>query len=156
MNAPRTEMVDLNGNSFFVRHWGDESLPKLLMLHGFPEYGGAWGQLAPLLSQRFHCIAPDQRGFGQSWAPAEVSQYATQKLVGDMATLIGQAPIHVLGHDWGAAVAYGLTMFRPELVEKLIIMNGVHPVPFQRALAKGGAQAEASQYIHYLRSEGSE
>lgn len=156
MGAARTETVDLGGKPFFLRHWGEEGLPRLLMLHGFPEYGGAWGKLAPLLADRFHCIAPDQRGFGQSWAPAEVSDYTGSKLVGDMAALIGDAPVTVLGHDWGAAVAYGLAMFRPELVEKLIILNGVHPVPFQRALAAGGAQAEASQYIHYLRREGSE
>ncbi|MFK7837958.1 MAG: alpha/beta fold hydrolase [Sulfitobacter sp.] len=152
----RSETVELNGQPFFVRHWGDESLPRLLLLHGFPEYGGAWETLAPLLAHRFHCIAPDQRGFGQSWAPPEVSAYTGSKLVGDMAALVGEAPVYVLGHDWGAAVAYGLAMFRPELVRKLIIMNGVHPVPFQRALAAGGPQAEASQYIHYLRTEGSE
>ncbi len=151
-----SETVDLNGRPFFIRHWGDENLPKLLMLHGFPEYGGAWAQLAPLLAHKFHCIAPDQRGYGQSWAPSEVAEYAASKLVNDMATLIGNAPVYVLGHDWGAAVAYGLAMFRPDLVSKLIIMNGVHPVPFQRALTAGGAQAEASQYIHYLRREGSE
>jgi len=156
MTPARTETIDLNGNPFFVRHWGDESLPKLLLLHGFPEYGGTWGQLAPLLAARFHCIAPDQRGFGQSWAPAEVSEYFGSKLVADMAALIGDAPVHVLGHDWGAAVAYGLAMFRPELVSRLIIMNGVHPVPFQRSLAAGGPQTAASQYITYLRSEGSE
>lgn len=156
MTAQRSETVDLGGHPFFIRHWGDESLPKLLLLHGFPEYGGAWADLAPLLAHRFHCIAPDQRGYGQSYAPAEVSQYTTSKLVGDMAALIGADAVHVLGHDWGAAVAYGLAMFRPELVQKLIIMNGVHPVPFQRALARGGAQAQASQYIHYLRSEGSQ
>jgi pimeloyl-ACP methyl ester carboxylesterase len=156
MSEPRTETVLLNRQPFFVRHWGDESLPKLLLLHGFPEYGGAWGDLAPLLASRFHCIAPDQRGFGQSWAPQDVSDYAASKLVGDMAALIGEAPIYVLGHDWGAAVAYGLAMFQPELVKRLIIMNGVHPVPFQRALAAGGPQTAASQYIHYLRAEGSE
>ncbi len=156
MTDMRTKTVELKGQDYFVRHWGDESLPKLLMLHGFPEYGGAWAKLAPLLADRFHCIAPDQRGFGQSWAPAEVSEYATGKLVADMAALIGDAPVTVLGHDWGAAVAYGLAMFRPELVTQLIIMNGVHPVPFQRALAKGGAQTAASQYIHFLRAEGSE
>ena len=156
MTAPRTEMTELNGKPFLLRHWGDESLPRLLLLHGFPEYGGAWEDLAARLSHRFNCIAPDQRGFGQSWAPAEVSEYTGSKLVGDMAALIGDAPLYVLGHDWGAAVAYGLAMFRPELVRRLIIMNGVHPVPFQRALAKGGAQTEASQYIHYLRAEGSE
>lgn len=156
MNPARTETVTLNGNPFFLRHWGDEGLPKLLLLHGFPEYGGAWSDLAPLLATRFHCIAPDQRGFGQSWAPAEVSEYTGSKLVADMAALIGDQPIHVLGHDWGAAVAYGLAMFRPELVKRLIIMNGVHPVPFQRALAAGGPQTAASQYINYLRAEGSE
>ena len=56
----------------------------------------------------------------------------------------------------GAAVAYGLAMFQPDLVTRLIIANGVHPVPFQNALATGGAQAEASQYIDYLRREGSQ
>ncbi|MEW9918863.1 alpha/beta fold hydrolase [Marimonas sp. MJW-29] len=156
MEPTRTEFVTLEGENFFVRHWGDEGLSPLLLLHGFPEYGGAWSELAPLLAERFHCIAPDQRGFGQSWAPAEVSAYTGSKLVSDMAALIGEGPVTVLGHDWGAAVAYGLAMFRPALVDRLIIMNGVHPVPFQRALAAGGAQTAASQYIHYLRAEGSE
>ncbi|NNE51274.1 MAG: alpha/beta hydrolase [Sulfitobacter sp.] len=152
----REEKVSLGGEPFHVRHWGDESLPRLLMLHGFPEYGGAFGPLAERLSHRFHCIAPDQRGFGQSWAPDDVSAYATSALVADMAALIDEGPIAVLGHDWGAAVAYGLAMFRPDLVSRLIILNGVHPVPFQRAMAAGGAQTEASQYIHFLRAEGSE
>ncbi len=148
----------LNDRQFFVRRWGDPTLPPLLMLHGFPEYGGAWQELADHLSPHFHCIAPDQRGYGQSWTPSEVSAYATSKLVGDMAALIAEAdaPVTVLGHDWGAAVAYGLAMFHPELVSKLIIANGVHPVPFQRALASGGAQAVASQYILELRKTGSE
>lgn len=152
----RTETVELNGEQFFLRHWGDESLPKLLMLHGFPEYGGAWADLAPYLAERFHCIAPDQRGYGRSWRPGEVALYKTQALVSDMAALIGDEPILVLGHDWGASVAYALAIGRPELVEKLIILNGVHPGPFQRELAKGGAQTDASQYIHFLRRERSE
>ncbi len=152
----RSETVMLNGYPFFVRHWGDDALPRLLLLHGFPEYGGAWDDLAPLLAERFHVIAPDQRGYGQSWAPQEVAQYTTSALVADMAALIGNAPVTVLGHDWGASVAYGLAMFKPDLVERLIVLNGVHPVPFQRAMAAGGAQTRASQYIHYLRAEGSE
>lgn len=148
----------LNGQPFFVRRWGDPALPPLLMLHGFPEFGGAWSELAEQLCHRFHCIAPDQRGFGQSWAPEGVKHYATSALVADMAALIateGDA-VTVLGHDWGAAVAYGLAMFQPKLVKKLVIANGVHPVPFQRALATGGAQAAASQYILWLRKEGAE
>ena len=147
---------ELKGQRFFVRRWGDASLPPLLMLHGFPEYGGAWQELAQRLSQNFHCIAPDQRGFGQSWAPKGVKNYAAAELVGDMVALISREtqPVMVFGHDWGAAIAYGLAMFHPQLVDRLIIANGVHPVPFQRALASGGAQAKASQYITWLRQPG--
>jgi len=154
----QTDIRKLNGQDFFIRSWGDPDLPPLLMLHGFPEYGGAWSDLAPLLARHFHCIAPDQRGYGQSWAPAGVPNYVLSELVSDMAALIKQigGPVTVLGHDWGASVAYGLAMFRPDLVSRLIIANGVHPVPFQRELAAGGAQSKASQYINLLRNEGSE
>jgi len=140
----------------FARHWGEERLPTLLMLHGFPEYSGAWEELAIRLSHRFHCIAPDQRGYGQTGGPDDVAAYRNSALVADMAALIGDGPVTVLGHDWGASVAYGLAMFRPELVDRLVVINGVHPVPFQRALAAGGAQSAASQYIDHLRAEGSE
>ena len=82
--------------------------------------------------------------------------YTTSELVKDMLPLIDGNPLTVLGHDWGAAVAYGLAMFHPDLVDRLIIANGVHPVPFQRAMAAGGSQTAASQYILSLRREGSE
>lgn len=152
------DTIRLDGHDFHLRRWGDPGLPILLMLHGFPEYGGAWSDLAPHLAHRFHCIAPDQRGYGQSWSPDGVQNYTARALVGDMAALIAACggPVTVLGHDWGAAVAYGLAMFRPDLVDRLIIANGVHPVPFQRALAAGGAQSAASQYINTLRRDGSE
>lgn len=152
------ETISLNGAPFHIRRWGAPDLPPLLMLHGFPEFGGAWSDLAPLLAHRFHCIAPDQRGYGQSFSPPDVASYRLSHLVSDMVALIdavgGQA--QVLGHDWGAAVAYGLAMGHPDKVTRLIIANGVHPVPFQRALATGGAQSAASQYINTLRRDGSE
>ncbi|WP_299076405.1 alpha/beta hydrolase [uncultured Ruegeria sp.] len=149
-----TKLIDLNSRPFFVRSWGQPQNPPLLMLHGFPEFGGAWGDLAPHLTDRFYCIAPDQRGYGQSWAPLGVKNYALSQLVADMAAMIEQdySRVTVLGHDWGASVAYGLATFRPDLVDRLIIANGVHPVPFQRAMAAGGAQSKASQYINKLRA----
>lgn len=69
MTEPRTETVTLDGNPFFLRHWGDESLPRLLLLHGFPEYGGAWESLAPLLADRFHCIAPTSAAMAKAGRP---------------------------------------------------------------------------------------
>ncbi|MDG1077653.1 MAG: alpha/beta hydrolase [Planktotalea sp.] len=148
----------LNGQDFFARTWGDPSLPPLLMLHGFPEYSGAWEEVAQELCDRFYCIAPDQRGYGQSYCPDGVENYRTGVLASDMAALAAElgAPVTVMGHDWGASVAYGLAMFFPDVVARLIIVNGVHPVPFQKAMAAGGAQSEASQYINALRREGSE
>lgn len=149
--------IALNGQAFHLHRWGHAGDPWLLCLHGFPEYGGAWAEVAAHLTG-YRVVAPDQRGYGQSWAPPEVAAYATGRLVGDMAALIGTLgrPAAVIGHDWGAAVAYGLAMSRPDLVPRLVILNGVHPVPFQRALAAGGAQSAASQYIDWLRAEGSE
>ncbi|MFT5796611.1 MAG: pimeloyl-ACP methyl ester carboxylesterase [Candidatus Azotimanducaceae bacterium] len=154
----QTHSLTLNGQDFFVRSWGQPHLPKLIMLHGFPEYSGAFDDLAPKLSGMFHCIAPDQRGYGQSWAPSEVGEYTTSKLVSDIVSLInsdlvGDGPVAVMGHDWGAGVAYALAMFHPELVSRLIIANGVHPAPFQREMARGGAQSEASQYINFIKTD---
>ena len=153
----QTHTFSLNRNDFFVRSWGQPHLPKLIMLHGFPEYSGAWDDLACELSGMFHCIAPDQRGYGQSWAPSEVSQYTLSKLVSDIVALIdtdlaGGGQVAVMGHDWSASVAYGLAMFHPNLLNRLIVANGVHPVPFQRALPRGSAQSEAPQYINFIKS----
>ncbi|MEP4198879.1 MAG: alpha/beta hydrolase [Aliishimia sp.] len=152
----RTSFIDTPKGPIFARHWGDESLPRLLLLHGFPEYSGAWEELAQRLKHKFHCIAPDQRGYGQTGGPDDVSAYTTSSLVKDMLHVIDDKPITVLGHDWGAAVAYGLAMSKPDLVQKLIIANGVHPAPFQREMASGGPQSVASQYILSLRRAGSE
>ncbi len=148
----------LNGHDFHIREWGPEDAPILLMLHGFPEFGGAWAELAERLSDRWRCVAPDQRGYGQSWAPPEVEHYKVRELVSDMVALIEELGqnVTVVGHDWGAAVAYGLAIARPDLVDNLIILNGVHPGPMRAALVHDEAQRQASQYINFLRREGSE
>ena len=153
-----SEIIQLNGQRFFLRTWGEPKNPVLLLLHGFPEFSGAWEELAPLLSDQFYCVAPDQRGYGQSYRPSDLESYKIHHLVSDVVGIlehIGGSAI-VLGHDWGASVAYALAMSHPTMVEKLIIMNGVHPLPFQRALVESPEQIAASQYIHWLRRAGSE
>ncbi len=157
----RSETLKISGHNFHVVVAGDPTKPAILMLHGFPEYSGAFFDLIPHLENDFFCIAPDQRGYGQSWCPSEVSEYAPARLISDAAAILRHfspdTPVTaVLGHDWGAAIAYGLAFRHPELLQNLIVANGVHPIPFQRALAAGGAQSEASQYINWLRAEGSE
>lgn len=151
------ESAAMTAFDLHLHRWGDASAPPLLMLHGFPEYGAAWAEVAARLPG-WHCVAPDQRGYGQSPAPADVAAYAIKALVGDIVALIERlgAPLPVVAHDWGAAVAYALAIRRPDLVSALVVINGVHPGPFQRELARGGAQSEASAYIDFLRDPGAE
>lgn len=151
----RSEMIQVDGLDFHCLTEGPEDAPMLLLLHGFPEYSGAWAEMIPRLSDRYFCVAPDQRGYGKSAKPAGVANYAGGKIARDALGIIDHyrpgGAAHVFGHDWGAGIAYALAMRAPDRVSRLVIANGVHPLPFQRALARGGAQAEASQYITWLR-----
>lgn len=156
----RNETLKISGQRFNMLVAGEAGKPMMLFLHGFPEYSGAFEELMPHLAQDFLCVAPDQRGFGASWKPQDVKDYVLPALLSDATAVISHyspdAPAVVVGHDWGSAVAYGLAFRYPDLVSHLIIANGVHPGPFQRAMAAGGAQSVASQYIADLRREGKE
>lgn len=142
-------------HSYRCYHWGDPGAEPVLFLHGFPEHGGAWDEVATIMSRRYHCIAPDLRGYGGSHAPTKLVNYGVGAMIPDMIALIddlsGGWPINLVAHDWGAALAYVLAASVPDRIAKFAVMNGVHPYPFANELAKGGAQSEASQYINYLR-----
>jgi epoxide hydrolase 4 len=144
-----------NGQSFFVLTGGEKSAPFALCLHGFPEFSGAWADILPALADRFYVAAPDQRGYGRSSKPEGVENYRAQHLAADMLALAEALapgrPIHLVAHDWGASVAYMMAFLAPHRIAKLIVLNGVHPVPFQRALLDDPLQTSASQYIHFLR-----
>lgn len=139
---------------------GDPAAPLLLCLHGFPEYWGAWRDVMPLLAKRFRVVAPDQRGFGQSSKPEGVDAYQTRHLSADMVALADELsadrPYLLFGHDWGASVAYAMAFRDVDRLSGLVIANGVHPVPFQRAIIDDPDQRAASQYMSRLRSEGFE
>ena len=135
----------------------EDDRPAILLLHGFPEFWMAWEAIMPHLHDDFLVLVPDQRGYNASDAPIGVKNYRTGLLVADMIALtsavLGERPFNLVGHDWGASVAYALAIGRPDLVDKLIIANGVHPVCFQNALIDDSDQAKASAYIHILKSD---
>jgi pimeloyl-ACP methyl ester carboxylesterase len=135
----------------------DDPRTPIVFLHGFPEYWAAWKPVMRTLATDFLLIAPDQRGYNLSDAPLRVSDYAAKKLVSDLlalsSNLLGNRRFVLAGHDWGASVAYAAAISVPERLLGLIIVNGVHPVLFQKALVENRAQAQASQYFHYLRAD---
>lgn len=132
---------------------GPRDAPVLLFLHGFPQGAFIWDELLARFADRFRCVAPNLRGYADSSAPAGVEAYRSKPLVQDIAELIGQlgSPVAALiGHDWGGAVAWTLGVQRPELLERLVILNSPHPGAFLRELQGNAAQQAASDYMNFL------
>ena len=118
--------------------------PLVVLLHGFPESRATWKhQMRALAQAGFRAVAPDLRGYGDSPKPRGIDAYGMPLIVGDVAALIeslGNAPCVVVGHDWGAAVAWYLTMSRPDLVRKLAVLNVPHPAAILREVRRSFPQ----------------
>lgn len=151
----RHSTVHVNGIDLDVRAMGEPKAPLILFLHGFPEYSGAWDKVLPAFAGAFHAVAPDQRGYARSSKPEGLEAYRVKQLVRDILGLgehfSPERPFVLVAHDWGASVAYATAMAAAARIAKLVIINGVHPGPFQRALIESDAQRQASSYMHYLR-----
>jgi pimeloyl-ACP methyl ester carboxylesterase len=104
--------------------------PLVLLLHGFPECWYSWRhQLTALAEAGYHAVAPDQRGYARTGGPAEVDKYTIHHLVGDAVGLIDaldQDHAAVVGHDWGASVAWSTAQFRPERVRGVACLSVPH------------------------------
>src|SRR5215471_13220996 len=113
--------------------------PLVVFLHGFPEFWYSWRHQLPALAEAgFRAVAPDLRGYNESDKPVRVRNYRIDLLARDVAGLIaalGQRRAVVVGHDWGGAIAWWLAMRRPEVVERLVILNAPHPAMMLRELA---------------------
>ena len=134
--------------------------PLVVMIHGFPDYWATWKPLmATLSADGYRVAALDTRGYNLSDKPQGVAAYAMPNLIGDVAAVIaaeGQKNAVVVGHDWGAAIAWQTVLNRPELVNKLVIMAVPHPAGMARELATNKDQQANSQYARNFQKEGSE
>jgi pimeloyl-ACP methyl ester carboxylesterase len=138
---------------------GQAGAPLMLFVHGFPEFWGEWEALLPEFGRDFYAVAPDLRGFNRSSKPAAVAQYKPKLIVADLVALIahlGYEKATIVAHDWGGAVCWNLAIMYPQAVERLVIINSPHPYPFMRGLRDDPAQQKASEYMNWLRVEGSE
>ena len=149
-----------HGMRLSCRSAGERGRPVLMFLHGFPEAAFAWDQLLAHFAAPEHggyrCVAPNLRGYEQSSRPADVSAYHAKHLAQDIAALIaaecgpqGQL-VALIAHDWGGAVAWNLAATRPELMQRLVIINSPHPQTFARELQRSPAQQAASAYMNFL------
>jgi len=138
--------VDVAGVGIEYEVTGDG--PPLVLLHGFPDSGRLWRHQVPALAEAgFKVIVPDLRGYGRSDKPPEVAAYTMDLLVGDVLAVmdaVGAERAHVVGHDWGAGVAWAIASVAGERVDHLVALSVGHPATF---LADGFEQQEKSWYM---------
>ena len=133
--------------------------PLVVMIHGFPDYWATWKPLMGELKGQYRVAALDLRGYNLSDKPEGVDAYAFPNLVGDVAAVIkaeGQSNAIVIGHDWGAAIAWQVAMHRPDLVRRLVILSVPHPAGMARELATNKDQQANSQYARNFQTPGFE
>lgn len=129
--------------------------PLVVLLHGFPEFWYGWRrQIEPLAAAGFRVLAPDQRGYGLSDKPRGARAYNLEALAGDVVGLLdeaGRERAALVGHDWGALVAWWTAIRHPACVERLAVLNGPHPAAFRRALRRSPRQMLRSWYMGFFQ-----
>ena len=132
--------------------------PLILFLHGFPEFWEAWHRQLIEFGRDYRAVALDLRGYNLSGKPKGVRAYALPKLVDDIChvlhALSPREPAIVVGHDWGGIIGWSLARERPELLDRLVIINAPHPAIFLRELKQNRGQLFASSYAAFFQLRG--
>lgn len=140
--------VQANGLRFHVLEEG-EGDRLALCLHGFPELSYSWRHQLPVLARLgYRAWAPDLRGYGRTERPVHTRDYAMEILIDDVVGLVrasGRERATILAHDWGGLIAWHVAMRRPDVIDRLVVMNLPHPALLARELRRG-PQALASLY----------
>jgi pimeloyl-ACP methyl ester carboxylesterase len=149
------ERITTNGVSLHVVTDGPKDGPLVILLHGFPEHWYSWRHQIPFLADQGFCVwAPDQRGYNESDKPHGVSAYSLAELAKDVIGLIDASErdkVYLVGHDWGAVVAWWTAIHHPERLHKMAVLNVPHPVVMERTMRKSFKQLRMSWYIFFFQ-----
>jgi epoxide hydrolase A/B len=131
--VPGVTLKTTKANNIDMRYAEIGSGPLVLFCHGWPESWYSWRhQLTGVSAAGFRCVAPDMRGYGGTQAPEPIDQYTLYHLVGDMAELVkalGETQAVIVGHDWGAPVAWHAALWRPDLFPAVCAMSVPYAPP---------------------------
>ncbi len=141
MTETHHRFIETNGIRMHIAEQGEG--PLVILCHGFPELSYSWRhQLPALAAAGFHVVAPDQRGYGQTDRPEPIAAYDIFQLTGDIVGLVhalGEERAVIVGHDWGAPVAWHCALLRPDVFHAL----GLLSVPFRPRPWEGIRPTEA-------------
>jgi len=148
-------LVRVGTLDFEVWQDGPADGPAVLLLHGFPQDHDAWRAWIPgLASAGYRVIRPLQRGYSSGARPADDAAYRMDAVVGDAFGILdglGIDACHVIGHDWGGAVAWGMAAARPERLRSLVVLSTPHPAAMRAALMRS-SQGMRSWYMAMFQS----
>lgn len=157
MNSTQGEFdhryIQINDIKLHTVITGVEDAEPLLLLHGFPDFWYGWHKIMNGLSDSYHLIVPDLKGYNLSDKPLEVEPYRLEILVEDIKMLsqeLGLKSFNLAGHDWGGMIAWAFAEKYPELLNKLIIINAPHYKIFSQKIKESKSQKKASGYISQL------
>ena len=150
--------VEVWPHTFNVRTAGPEDGELVLLLHGFPQTSAEWRhQMRALADAGYFAVAPDQRGYSRGARPEAIDQYQARLLVRDaiaIADAFGGERFHLAGHDWGAAIAWGVAAAVPERVLSASIFSVPHPDAFKAQLQdRDSCQYGSSWYFDYFSDD---
>lgn len=149
------QFVETNGIKLHVLTDGPENGTPVILLHGFPEFHYGWRKQIPALVEAgFRVIVPDQRGYNLSDKPKRVSAYHVNILAKDILGLFDHFGIEkalLVGHDWGAVVAWTIALNYPERLKKLVILNVPHPDVMMRFILENREQRKKSWYVFFFQ-----
>jgi pimeloyl-ACP methyl ester carboxylesterase len=150
--------VTVGDLTFDVRSSGPEDGDPIILLHGFPETSMSWLEVTPRLADAgFRVHAPDQRGYSPGARPTGVQAYDTGLLAADvigLADALGLTTFHLVGHDWGSAVAWVVAAEHPDRVRTLTAVSLPHLAAYNRALSADPDQQAKAAYIGLFRQAG--
>ncbi|MFM8876863.1 MAG: alpha/beta fold hydrolase [Anaerolineae bacterium] len=150
-----SQFIGTNNINLHVVTDGPADGTPVILLHGFPEFSYGWRKQIPALTQAgFHIIAPDQRGYNLSDKPKGVSAYNVNALAEDVIGLLdhfGIKKARLVGHDWGAVVAWNIALHHPDRLEKLSILNVPHPDVMTRFILENAEQRKKSWYVFFFQ-----
>ncbi|QQS11298.1 MAG: alpha/beta hydrolase [Rhodospirillales bacterium] len=157
--VPGVALKRATANGLTMRYAEAGSGPLVLFCHGWPESWYSWRhQIVALAAAGFRCVAPDMRGYGGTDAPDEIERYTLLHMAGDMVELgkqLGESQAVIVGHDWGAPVAWNAAMLRPDVFRAVVGMSVPYAPPghvdFLDSLDKAGIK---TFYIQYFQKPG--
>lgn len=157
-NTFKNSVLAVEGLRFDALAEGPVDGELVLFLHGFPEFADAWLDVMQAIAQTgFYCVAVNQRGYSPEARPDEVRDYAIQHLISDVQGFVGalsRQRFHLVGHDWGAFVAWEFAAKHADRLQSLSTLSTPHPDAFFNAIESDEDQKQRSRYIGVFRTAG--